>query len=97
MRIGFDHFSKPTDSQVRAMGKKRLRNIINDLRSYYIDYYDIEKKYGINFKEYFRTEVENLDEFVRDGIIKASDHEIIITDLGQQFTDLVCRHFDAYI
>lgn len=74
------------------------RDVIQSIRNYfYLDYHDIEKKYGINFKEYFRTQVENLDEFVRDGIIKFSDHEIIITDLGQQFTDLVCRHFDAYI
>lgn len=74
------------------------RDIIQQLRSYFrIRYQDVEKKYGIRFREYFKKEETVLEEFARDGIVELSDGGITITELGRQFANLACRSFDKYI
>jgi len=74
------------------------RDIIKSLRNFFfLGYCDIEKKYNIEFKKYFKEELDTLIEFARDAILELSDNEIIITELGQQFANLVCRNFDSYV
>lgn len=74
------------------------RDVIQTLRNFfYLKFKDIEKKYKINFKEYFEDELLPLKEFVNDGILEISEDTIMVTELGQQFTDLVLSSFDTYI
>lgn len=74
------------------------REVIQNLRGYFgVTFKDIEKKYGINFKDYFRDELASLGEFLEDGLVELAPGALNITDLGQQFTNVVCAHFDRYM
>jgi len=74
------------------------RDLIKALRNFFfLDFNEIEKKYNIDFKKYFSKEIISLSEFVEEGIVVLSDKTIRITELGQQFVNVVCRYFDNYI
>lgn len=74
------------------------RDAIQELRSYfYLDGEKLEKKYGIDFLNYFDREVCILKECVEDGIVEIHEKKIMITELGYEFADAVCSRFDTYI
>ena len=73
------------------------RDVIQTLRSFFsIDFKSIEAKYGIDFEEYFRTELVALDDYIKDGLVEIRDAAIVITEKGHQFANTVCYVFDAY-
>ena len=73
------------------------RTVIHTLRNFFfLDFREIEKRYGIVFKEYFKEELVTLQEFVRDGIVELTDTTLTITELGHQFANLVARDFDKF-
>lgn len=79
------------DDQIR-------RDIINALRGYfYLEYREIEERYGIEFRDYFKEEESRLKELADDGIVEVSEHAILITELGKEFADRVCSSFDDFI
>jgi len=74
------------------------RDVIKTLRNFFfLNYKDIEKKYDIEFKEYFREEIVVLAKFSEDDLLELSDNRIIINESGYQFADLFCSVFDSYI
>jgi len=74
------------------------RDVIQTLRSYFfIDFHEVEERYGINFKDYFERELASLEEFQQDGIVSRSDSSLTIPQLGHQFANLVCKKFDVYV
>ena len=73
------------------------RDVIQTLRSFFsVDYQAIGKRYGIEFEAYFSKELTGLSEFAKDGLIEMSDRSLGVTELGHQFTNLICRSFDRY-
>ena len=77
---------------------KIRRDVIKTLRNFFfLNYVDIEEKYDMEFKEYFKEEIVALAKFSEDGLLELSDNRIIINELGYQFTDLFCSVFDSYI
>ena len=73
------------------------RDIIQRIRNYFhLNIIEIEKLYDINFKNYFSLELHKLVQLEKDGLIEFNDKAIIITDIGYQFTNIVCRVFDKY-
>lgn len=74
------------------------REVIHTLRIYFfVAYQEIEQKFGMVFAEYFRDEIASLSGFVQDGLVEVSPESIKITELGQQFANLVCKAFDHYV
>lgn len=74
------------------------RDVINTILCYYtLEYSEIEYKYGIDFGEYFRQEIESSDDLIRDGMLDVSDGEIVVTELGRIFMPHICRVFDNYL
>lgn len=74
------------------------RDVIQMLRSYFqLPFSKIEQKYNISFKDYFQNELQRLDGFITDGILEVNDEGIQITEVGQQFANLVCSNFDSYL
>jgi len=74
------------------------REVIHNLRNYfYVDGDEVEKKYSIDFRNYFSSELWMLAEFIEDGIVEISGNIITITELGYEFADFVCSRFDVYI
>ncbi len=73
------------------------RTVIHTLRNFFfLDFREIEERYDIVFKEYFKEELVTLEEFVKDEIVELADGSITITELGHQFANLVCRDFDKF-
>lgn len=74
------------------------REVIHALRSYFsVVFEDMDRQFGIVFTEYFRDEITSLSGFVQDGLVEISPGLIKITELGQQFANLVCKVFDRYV
>ena len=74
------------------------RDVINSLRSYFnVNFCEIEQKHKIDFKKYFKNEIQRLYPFMDDGIVTLSEDIIAITELGKVFTDRVCQNFDSFI
>lgn len=73
------------------------RDIIQKLRSLFVvDTEEMEKKYNIDFEAYFGAEQVVLKEFARDGMLELKGPTIALTELGKNFSNLVCRIFDKY-
>lgn len=73
------------------------RDVIHALRNYFsLDMKSIEEHYGLNFMEYFARELNALQEFQQDGVIEIREGKILISEVGHQFADAVCRQFDVY-
>lgn len=74
------------------------RDVIQAIRNFfYLNFHEIEKKYNIDFKKYFKKEIDDMKEFIADGILEPSKSEIKITEIGKLFADQVCKIFDIYI
>ena len=73
------------------------RDIMRKLRNFFtVNYIDVERKYNINFQEYFHREIKALNKLIGEGILNYSDKAIDITTAGREFTLHVCRVFDKY-
>ena len=73
------------------------RGVIHSLRNFFsVEFQEIEERYSIRFREYSKREIASLGEFVKDGVVEVLKNSILITELGHQFTNLVCRNFDKY-
>ena len=59
-----------------------------------VDYNKIEKKYGINFMDYFKEELKSLDFFVKEGMVEKSSDGFDLTYIGRFFQRHVCTCFD---
>lgn len=71
------------------------RDIMYQILCYFsLNLNQIERKYNIEFKTYFRNELVALKEFVQDGIIEIGDSSIDVTETGKFFLRHICRVFD---
>ncbi len=74
------------------------REVIQTIRNYgKINYDEMGKKLKIDFKKYFKKELEGLEGFEKDGILKKDDAGFEITDLGIEFVLFVCGNFDSFL
>ncbi|NPB07078.1 MAG: oxygen-independent coproporphyrinogen III oxidase [Aquificae bacterium] len=62
-----------------------------------VEFRKVEERYGINFKEYFRRELEELKEMEQDGLIKLEDDRIKILPVGRLLIRNVAMVFDAHL
>jgi oxygen-independent coproporphyrinogen-3 oxidase len=58
---------------------------------------EVERDFGSSFDEYFAPEMERLEEFRNDGLVRLSAEEIQITPLGRVFIRNVAMLFDRYL
>ena len=74
------------------------RELIQRLRVYFtLDFAEFGKANNIVFKKYFASEINQLEEFVSDGILEIDDGSMRVTELGKFFTMQICRKFDRNI
>jgi oxygen-independent coproporphyrinogen-3 oxidase len=62
-----------------------------------IDKRDIEAKFGIDFDEYFARDIDKLDVFLRDGLLRNDADKISIAGSGILIIRNVAMCFDAYL
>ena len=58
---------------------------------------DIEKKFGINFNEYFDFELNNLKHFEAEGLVRLEPDFIEVTPKGKLLVRAVAMNFDRYL
>ena len=74
------------------------REIMEDITCYEIvDFSKFEKKYGINFGDYFKNELNSFDELIQDEIVEVSDKSVNVTPMGKFFLRHVCSKFDELL
>ena len=74
------------------------REIINQLMcNNKLDIIKIEKKWGIDFKTYFKSSLGNLQNMAADGLLKIEDSNLTITNTGRLLTRSICMQFDRYL
>ena len=74
---------------------KIRRDVVKTLRTYFeIDFQEFESKFDIDFKHYFKKSFENLKEHLKDGLITIDENKLKITELGFQFSSVICHAFD---
>ncbi len=76
----------------------RIRqDIIKHFRTYDdLDLKEFEKKWDIDFHEYFSKELDSMKEFINDGLVELTDTQMVMTGLGREFTPRICEVFDSY-
>lgn len=73
------------------------REIIKDIICYSkVDFKDIENKFSINFKEYFKKELENLSAPIKEGMVIFNDDSLNLTNFGNFFQRNICAYFDTF-
>lgn len=73
------------------------REVIRHIRTFFnIEFSFFEKKYEIEFKEYFKKELKNLISFEKDKLIQINNENVILTPLGEHFSPQVANVFDVY-
>lgn len=78
------------DDEIR---KQIIMELICNLK---LEYNFIESQYGINFKQYFKNELINLQVMQQDNLLNIEDKEIIINNKGRMLIRNICANFDRY-
>ena len=74
------------------------REIINQLMcNNKLDIRKIEKKWGIDFKTYFKSSLDNLQKMATDGLLEIEKSNLTITNTGRLLTRSICMQFDRYL
>ena len=73
------------------------REVIRHIRTFFnVEFDFFEKKYNVNFKDYFKKELVNLLPLQDDQLLKINNNNIILTQLGEHLSPQVANVFDAY-
>ena len=73
------------------------REVIRHIRTFFnVEFDFFEKKYKKNFSSYFDKELSNLRAFEKDGLLKLSENNIVISPLGEHFSPQIANVFDIY-
>ncbi|HHJ34521.1 MAG TPA: oxygen-independent coproporphyrinogen III oxidase [Gammaproteobacteria bacterium] len=74
------------------------REIINQLMCHnQLDIEKIEKEWGIDFKSYFKSSLDNLQKMADDGLLEIKKTKLTITTSGRLLTRSICMQFDRYL
>ena len=74
------------------------RDVINQLMcNNSLDIARLEKKWKVDFKTYFKSSLENIQQMTDDGLLKLSKTELTITTSGRMLARSICMQFDRYL
>ena len=62
-----------------------------------VDFAEIEKRYGIDFRDYFADSLAKLDEHVADGLVEIRGDAVVLMPQGHLMMRNVAMAFDAYL
>ncbi len=57
----------------------------------------IEKQFGIDFNQYFATELQAIQEMHDEGLLILKERSIHVTDVGRLLIRNICMQFDLYL
>ncbi len=71
--------------------------IMELMANFRLDIKNIEKKFDINFKEYFSDALEELKEFEKEDLLSIDDNFIKVSYTGSMLVRNIAMPFDAYL
>ena len=76
---------------------KIRQHATQQIRSYFkIDFKNFKEQFNINFLQYFSEEIKHLENLIKDGLVKISESNILVTELGKDFVQNIMNIFDKY-
>lgn len=57
----------------------------------------VEEKFNINFYNYFKDDLQQLNEFIDADLVKIEDNKISVSPTGTMLIRNICMPFDAYL
>ncbi len=74
------------------------REIINQLMcNNKLDINKLEEKWGIDFKTYFKSSLENLQQMADDGLLEIEKTRLTVSNTGRLLARSICMQFDRYL
>ncbi len=67
------------------------------MANFFVDISEVEKRFNINFREYFKDSLAELKEFEDVELIKVSDSKIEVSPTGTMLIRNIAMVFDAYM
>lgn len=94
-----DNNTLPTERGIRLNNDDLIRKnvIMRLMNNLFLNIERIEKKFGINFREYFRDSIESLNEYIDIGVVKITPKEIIVEPDGALLIRNIVMPFDKYL
>ncbi|KPV97893.1 Oxygen-independent coproporphyrinogen-III oxidase [Pseudoalteromonas sp. P1-9] len=80
-----------TDDKIRAFVIKEI------ICHFKLNFADVERKFSINFADYFAEELSGLSCFAEDGMISLNNEQLVVENKGRLFIRNICMTFDAYL
>ena len=62
-----------------------------------LDFAAVEKKFNIEFENYFPKALEGMVEFISDGLVEIKNRKITVTEMGRLLIRNIAMNFDWYI
>jgi oxygen-independent coproporphyrinogen-3 oxidase len=75
----------------------RKEVIMRIMCDFELDFDSIEKKFNINFEEYFQFGLNNLDELLEDELISLNKRKITVSEMGRLLIRNVAMNFDGFL
>ena len=94
-----DNHQLATRRGLHCDGDDRIRRaVIQQLICHFkLDFADIEERFNIDFRGYFKDVWPELQRFAGDGLIRLDDKGIDVTAAGRLLVRSVCMLFDRYL
>ncbi len=74
------------------------QQVISDIMcNFRIDFAKLKERYGIEFEDYFKEELPQLEGFIADGLMTRKNGTILVTEPGRIFVRNIAMNFDAYL
>jgi len=74
------------------------RHVITRLMcDFALDWRELEKKFNLEYQEYFSVELEALSKMQVDGLLTLDDHSLVVLPAGRLLIRNICMVFDKYL
>ena len=78
------------DDQFRQYATQQFKSYLR------LDFKEFKKKFKINPEEYFKYEIEYLNEMIKDNLVHINNNGIYLTEHGKDFSQYIANVFDSY-
>lgn len=75
----------------------RKEVIMKIMCDFELDFASIDKKFDINFEEYFRYGLNNFDGLISDGLVEIKDRKIKVAEMGRLLIRNIAMNFDGFL
>lgn len=74
------------------------KTVINQLICHFeLDPAEIETRFDLDFNDYFKSELSDIQQFAKDGLVTTDGRIIRVTPAGRLLIRRICMAFDAYM